>query len=137
MSPTDNLGLARILEKPPKGAPAEAAFRGSCGRAYYYAFATVRDILLAAKFSVPQNGTGHGVVIQLLKKSRDKGVQTAGGLLDQLRVTRNSADYEVGSIKVKGTPFIAYRAQVAIGQAVSVVSAVSEARRADPKIGIT
>lgn len=104
MNPADNFELAKILQKPPKGAPPEAAFRGSCGRAYYYAFASVREVLLAAKFNVPKNGTGHGVIISLLKKSQEKDIQAAGGLLDQLRVTRNSADYDVGSIKAGSRP---------------------------------
>jgi hypothetical protein len=136
VNPADNLELAKILEKPPKGAPPEAAFRGSCGRAYYCAFASVREVLLAAKFSVPKDGTGHGIIIELLKRSQDGDIRAAGGLLDQLRVTRNSADYEVGSIKPKGMPFEAYRAQVAIAQAASVLSAVYKSQTADPKMGI-
>lgn len=136
MNPADNLALAQFLEKPPKSAPPEAAIRGSCGRSYYYAFAAVRDVLLAAKFSVPRDGTGHSVVITLLKNSADADIRAAGGVLDQLRTTRNSADYDVGSIAPKGIPFSKYRAQVSIAQAGSVVSAVEEARKASPRLGI-
>ncbi len=56
--------------------------------------------------------------------------------VDHLRTTRNSADYEVGSIKVKGMPFVAFRAQLAISQAESIITAIEKARLSSPRIGI-
>ena len=136
MDPKDNFTLAQFLEKRPKGAPPEAAIRGACGRAYYCAFASVRECLLKAKFVVPKDAQAHSLIIRLLKSSTDTSVQGAGGVLDQLRVTRNSADYDVGSIKPAGTPFIPYRAQVAIAQASTVIAAVNGATKNDPRLGI-
>jgi hypothetical protein len=136
VNPADNLELAKFLEKQPKKAPPEASLRGACGRAYYCAFATARDHLAAQKFAVPSDGQGHSKVIELLKSSTDAGIQTAGSLLLQLRTTRNSADYDVGSIKPRGNPFTAYRAQVAIGQAASIISAIDELGKTAPRLGI-
>lgn len=135
MDPLDNITLAKVLESIPKGAPPEASLRCACGRAYYSALALSRDALLD-HFSIPRDASGHGTVIQLLKKSSNPDVKAAGGVLDQLRITRNSADYEVGKIKLRGKAFVPYRVQVAVASASVVISAVRKARKADPKMGI-
>src|SRR6187455_502580 len=124
MNPDENNVLATFLCKPPKGPTDEASYRAACGRAYYWAFATVRDILLRASINVPKDGTGHQVVISSLKDSTDDDIKAAASLLDNLRTTRNSADYEVGLVPLKGTPFVKTRAQVAVVQATSIVDAV-------------
>lgn len=137
MNPTDNLELAKHLKTPPLAPLLEACFRAACGRAYYAAHAFARDVLKSAPLSVPADGKAHGQVISLLKGSRDADVKAVGALLDSLRVTRNSADYEVGAVKVRGRPFDQQRAIIAIMQADQVISTIQRISRTDRTLKIS
>src|SRR2546427_3468235 len=98
MNPHENLALAKFLGSNPKSAPVEASLRGACGRAYYAAFAVVRDILEAAAFLITGGPISvHKRVLILLNQSSDPDVLAAAGLLDQLRDLRGKADYDVGN----------------------------------------
>lgn len=136
MDPVDNLTLAHFLSTPPAGPPPEASIRCACGRAYYGAHAVVRDALSDAKFRLPASGEAHGQVINLLKASSDLQVRAVGNLLDQLRATRKSADYQVGSIPVTGTAFERRRAAIALAQARSIVEEVERARKVNKRLSI-
>lgn len=136
MNPADNVELAKFLARPPPQPPEEASFRAACGRAYYAAHAVARDVLHRARFRLPKSGEAHGEVVSLLKSSRISDVQAAGGLLDQLRATRKSADYHVGDVPVAGSSFEKRRADVALMQATSIIATVSKYAQADRSLGI-
>jgi len=121
---------------PPAGQPQEACYRAACGRAYYAAFVISRDALLGGGFRIPRSGEAHGEVIKLMKSSSNADVRAAGSSLDQLRVTRQSADYEIGRIPVSGMPFTQLRAVAAIGLADEIIAAVGKARTADRRLYI-
>src|SRR4051812_44162291 len=112
------------MAQPPRGAHEEASFRSACGRAYYAAFTVARDALLQAKFAMSGTGDDHRRVITLLKGSTSDDVRTAASQLDSLRTTRNSSDYEVGLVLVKGKAFEKTRAQMAVLQASSIIGAI-------------
>jgi uncharacterized protein (UPF0332 family) len=130
------LALAKHLDGCPKPVPVETSIRGACGRAYYAAFGVARDVLLAVPFTMSQSGDDHRRIVQLMKNSTDVEVATAGSLLDSLRTTRNSADYEVGRVPVRGTPFTSKRSQVALLQAHGIIAALEGAARNDNRLSI-
>lgn len=136
MNPTYNLDLAKFLGEPPTGPQPEASVRGSCGRAYYAAFGVVRDALMAARIKLRHNDDDHRLIISILKQSADGDVAAAAGLLDQLRDTRNSADYEVGRVPVKGTPFTTKRSQTSVLLATSVIEEIERAVKRDKRLSI-
>lgn len=136
MDPERNLELAKFLAGPPRGAPDEASYRGACGRAYYAAFSTVRDLLLAARLNVASDGSAHGSMVRLLKESSDVQVKAAGGSLDALRKERNHADYDVGSRSHAGGRFEVNRSRLAIASAQIIIETVRQAARTDPRLGI-
>src|ERR1044072_1588202 len=127
MNPENNLQLARVLVQVPRGAPEEASFRSACGRAYYAAFGTVRDLLLSARLHISADGSAHGAVIRLLKKSADPDVWAAGVSLELLRQVRNSADYDVGLRSSFGGRFDRRRAQLAVASARTIADTIRKA----------
>lgn len=135
MRATDNVDLAKFIHAPPRGAPVEASMRCACGRAYYAAHVIARD-LLRAKFAVSRDGRAHREVIDLLKRSKNLDVRQAGLSLDRLKDTRNSADYDVGSITVRGLPFDKNRAAFAILQAQTIISMLESTAKTDRRLGI-
>lgn len=137
MNPADNLELARFLKRPPAQEFGEACMRGSCGRAYYAAHVVARDLLSNVPVRIPSDGSVHGAVISALKTSRDVDVKAAAGLLDNLRATRKSADYDVGLAKPRGKPFDQQRAIIAIVQAESVISTLERVAQTDRTLMIT
>lgn len=136
MNPEENVDLARFLAAAPKGSPPEASYRGACGRAYYSAFAVARDLLLLAKFQIATDGSAHSTIVRLLKESSSPSVKAAGGSLDQLRKTRNQADYDVGQRASPGIRFDANRAQLAVAYAKIIIESLKSARSTDIRIGI-
>ena len=136
MNPSDNLELAKFLHKRPKGPPEEATIRGACGRAYYAAFGAARDVLMAVPFRFAGTDEDHRRVVTLLKLSANQDVATAGSLLDQLRSTRNSADYDVGSVPVRGAPFEPRRSQMALVLAAGVIDGVERVQKVDRRLYI-
>lgn len=139
MDPADNLDLARFLSARPKGAPEEASIRGSCGRAYYAAFGVARDALLAAKlFKSTGASADHAAIISLLKKSANPGIQISGGLLDQLRNTRNSSDYDVGLVPLRAgqVPFVPLVSQMAVVLGQQITDEIENLKPTKPKLEI-
>lgn len=136
MNPADNLSLAQFLSKPPKGPPEEAALRGACGRAYYAAFATARDALIAVNFTFTNTGQDHKRVVDVLKASTDPDVATAASVLDQLRKTRNSSDYDVGLVPVRRGGFDSKRTGVTVALALGVIQDIKRVSSADPRLKI-
>lgn len=136
MNPADNLELAKVLHTLPKKAPEEAAIRGACGRAYYAAFGVARDVLMAARFQFDGGDGDHRRVIDLLKASTDVDLAGTAMLLDQLRTTRNSADYDVGRVPVRGVPFSKDRSNKAILYGHQVIADVQRVAQTDPRLFI-
>ena len=136
MNPRDNVDLSKALSARVKGLPEEAGLRCSCGRAYYGAFGYARDALMSAKLKMFGDGQDHKRVSSLLKQSTDPGVKTAGGLLDQLRKTRNSADYDVGAVPLRAGPFNPVRAGTAVVLATTVVGEIDRILKTDKRLAI-
>jgi hypothetical protein len=136
VDPHENIHLARFLREPPRNAPSEASFRCACGRAYYAAHAIVRDLLTAARFQLPRSGDAHGHVVNLLKGSDNADIQALGSLLDQLRATRKSADYQVGAVRLSGSPFDRRRTDVAVLQAETIIEEALEAAKSNKRLFI-
>jgi uncharacterized protein (UPF0332 family) len=137
MDPRENIGLARHLLTAPKGPLPEASYRAACGRAYYCAFVVARDLLLASKFSVPRSGGAHKVVVDHLKSSSTNSVKVLGGLLDDLRLTRNSADYEVGKLARSTADFVPPKVQLKVLLADQLVADLQAEAGKDPRLGIS
>ena len=136
MDPRDNVLLAQVLHQRPKGAPLEASVRAACGRAYYAAFVVVRDALQDAKFVFDYSDKDHQRAITLLKVSGDTDVAAAAMLLDQLRATRNRADYRVGKSPNKGSPFDEKVSQKYILFASQVITSIEGAQKKDRRLFI-
>lgn len=75
----------------------EASFRSCISRAYYGAFCTARNFCLNKKYvshsdsKVPDI---HRKIIEILKNSYVLEEYSLGNILHELRVERNSADYD-------------------------------------------
>jgi uncharacterized protein (UPF0332 family) len=136
VQPTEFVALALHLAKPPKGVPAEASCRSSCSRSYYAAFLHARDALIAARFSVPRDGTGHREVIRYLKQSSDSDVRTAASLLENLRDTRNRADYDISSAVPIRNSFESRRANLSALHAQAVIDSIDSKASSDLRLGI-
>jgi uncharacterized protein (UPF0332 family) len=136
MQPAQNVDLAKHLALPPAAVPQEAAFRGACGRAYYAAFITARDEMIRLRKITNPRADVHSAVIQLLKSSKTVVVQGLGIALEQLKVTRHSADYELGALPIRGQPFDARRASVAIARAEEFLAIFEKERASDPSLGL-
>lgn len=136
MNPESNIALASVLVRPLRGAPEEASFRAACGRAYYAAFAVARDLLVSARFHLEGDGSVHGEVIRLLRKSASREVKKAAATLDLLRVTRNSADYDVGLKSPGPVEFNRHQSQLIVVAADTFVHTVKKASASDPRLGI-
>lgn len=134
MDPRDNLKLAKSLRKKPNGAVEEAVRRCACGRAYYSAFGVVRDFLEAAKFSIPERGA-HQRALILLQRSSDRDVMVAAGLFEQLRTTREQADYDVGR-RAKRT-FVTPDSERAILLSTQVISTIEQTAARNPSLFIS
>lgn len=134
MDPKLYLEQAKFLSSLPKGQDTECCIRGSCGRAYYAAFGVAREIL-AKKFQISYNSTDHGRVVSLLKQSTDVDVQTAGSLIEQLHVTRKSADYDVGN-RTPATPFVRLTSQLAVVQADSIITTTRAKQATNARLDI-
>jgi uncharacterized protein (UPF0332 family) len=93
MEPRDFLTLAEklVLDKH----AAAAHFRSASGRAYYAAFHQVSKVLGDLGFPPAESAKGHFQAVQLLQRSGDEELETAGGLLGDLYTLRRRADYEL------------------------------------------
>jgi uncharacterized protein (UPF0332 family) len=114
----------------------EACYRSACGRAYYAAFGTARELLISGGFAFRGSDDDHARVVQLLKNSSDRTVQAAGSMLGQLRRTRNSSDYDTGAAAVRQGPFDLTKALTSLGLGEKVMNHVSSAFAKDPRLFI-
>jgi uncharacterized protein (UPF0332 family) len=114
----------------------EACHRSACGRAYYAAFGVAHAVLVAANFSMFNNGQDHGLVVSYLKRSKFGDVVVAAGLLDQLRETRNSSDYDTGQQPVRGRSFDLTYANDAVDWGENIIQDILSAQRRDARVGI-
>ena len=76
------------------GQDTEARLRCAISRAYFAAFGEVQNHLRKEGNFIPNTARGHQIVVRLLKESADKTCQKMGQLLEDLRTSRNLADYD-------------------------------------------
>ena len=136
MDPLLFLETSRFLADAPKGPPAEASYRTAFGRAYYAVFGYARNLLAQRGFTFSGGSDEHQQLIAYLKKSGLLQVQAAGLQLDDLREKRNSADYDVGSARVRRGPFDNWQAVLAVAQAQKILEAVDTAAKSDRRLKI-
>ena len=89
----------------------EASLRSSVSRAYYGVFHEARE-LIVDEVGVVFGKTTTSVHTQLprcLMQSQDRFLVAAGRALDDLRDTRNEADYDASSKNFKSTKFIEFQ----------------------------
>lgn len=136
MNPHDNVELAIHLSKPPKQVPKEACFRGACGRAYYAAHIVIRDVLNSAGVKIPTKPSRHEGIIQLLKKSTNKDVNSAGFVLDSLRWRRIEADYKLGRQQPSGGGFDHREANKAAAVASNLIESIEKIQKNNQRLFI-
>lgn len=76
----------------------EAARRSAVSRSYYALFHQVRSIVVSAGIRVEKDATAHMKLVRYLKETGKDGiydVKFVGEKLEDLRVTRNAADYDL------------------------------------------
>jgi len=79
---------------PEGGGGGEAVWRTSICRAYYGAFHMAMQLLTDIGIRTPKNNV-HDFVRKALQHSGDKDLEKAGGMLAELRDSRNDADYDL------------------------------------------
>jgi len=135
VDPQDNVTLGKVLRAVPAGAPEQASLRGACGRAYYAAFITARDLLEAASFQIdiPYHSE-HSRTTTLLQDSIDKSVCEAGSKLKSLRKVRNRADYDVGGHTKE--EFGQMAVQMSLAHASDIIATLKKSAQSDGRLGI-
>ncbi len=73
----------------------EGHWRSAVSRAYYATFHASRDLLVQCRFTVPETERAHAYLRMRLMNSGHPDVVQAGKRLDDLRKTRNRADYDL------------------------------------------
>jgi uncharacterized protein (UPF0332 family) len=91
MNPRDNLDLADELCDGIR----EVDWRAATSRAYYAAFHVARVFLRQLGFEVPRGDQAHAYLWLRLSNSGHPDTSTAGADLNELRKTRNWADYDL------------------------------------------
>jgi uncharacterized protein (UPF0332 family) len=99
MNPRDLLDVADELATGPN----EAAWRSAISRAYYAAFHVARQLLEQCGFSPPRADQADAYLWLRLHNSGHADVTDAGGELNDLRQTRNWADYDLDQVLDQGT----------------------------------
>src|SRR4051794_821648 len=112
MSPRDFLDQADELANGMR----EVDWRTAASRAYYAAFHTARLLLEAAGFVVPRSDQAHQYLYLRLYNSGHPDVEQAGNDLDDLRVIRNKADYDLH------VPFLNGPARLAVTTSLNVIN---------------
>jgi len=95
VTPSDVHGVARSLWQhgtAPKFA--ESCVRTVAGRAYYSAYLSTREAARAA-YNDPSFDIGHQPLARFMIGSGSPSLKVAGLLLDELRVARELADYDM------------------------------------------
>jgi uncharacterized protein (UPF0332 family) len=73
----------------------EAEWRTAISRAYYATFHAARDVLTACGFAVPLSERAHTYLEYRLVNCGDNQLSQTGRQLNNLRVIRNKADYDI------------------------------------------
>jgi uncharacterized protein (UPF0332 family) len=74
----------------------EVDVRNAVSRAYYAAFLSTRERLIARRRFTPSgHDSVHRELIQSLRSDTDAAMVQIGDLLDTMRVSRNRADYDL------------------------------------------
>ena len=95
-----------------------------------------RELLTTAGFTFSGDGREHQQVIDLMKRSSLPDVKAAAQQLQQLRTTRQSADYDVGSRPLRGKPFDDTRATHALLLGHSIVTTLQRIAKQDRRLGL-
>jgi uncharacterized protein (UPF0332 family) len=83
----------------------EGDWRSAVSRAYFAAFHTARDLLIQCGFQVPQADRAHAYLWRRLSNSQHPDVVNAGLDFQDLRRTRNWADYDLGRFFAQSIAF--------------------------------
>ncbi len=103
----DPAAFARVAAQitTPKTKPGEEHIRTACGRAYYAAFLTARERLIAKGHPLPSDGTVHGKVLTILTGAEDRDVRALGHELQNFKGFRHDADYVLAGPYRSGVRF--------------------------------
>ena len=91
-TPSDILEEARLLLA---DSATEVRRRTVCARAYYAAFHACWRLSSSLGFQSRRSRGVHGHVIQFLAGRQERSYRNFGRLLNDLRIRRNNADYEL------------------------------------------
>jgi hypothetical protein len=108
----------------------EAVWRTAICRAYYGSFHLAQDFLRSMSVQLPKSGDGkaHWFVEHALKQSGHGGVIKAGGLLGDLRDSRNDADYDL-AVSSHGAQSLAIDCHETATRIVSLINTCGAADR--------
>ncbi len=90
----DPQGFIALAQQLAAGNPSEAALRTAVERAYYGAFLALRDVMVV-KGWVPEHRTIRDPLDLVTTLRSRPGYRFLSDLLDELRMLRNRADYEL------------------------------------------
>src|SRR5688572_16911912 len=96
MNGIDFLPVAAKLSSDP--ASNEAEWRTSAGRSYYALFNHVLETLESIRPLFAQDPSDHTRAVKYLKSMSVRDLKSVGQDLSDLRIVRNQADYEMGSV---------------------------------------
>jgi hypothetical protein len=93
----------------------EAERRTSIGRSYYTLFNILRQSLSSRGVTFSFRATDHGVLVDYLTRCSNQEAARIGGILNNLRVQRNDADYDMNlTIDINQSQLAYQKAQGAV-----------------------
>jgi uncharacterized protein (UPF0332 family) len=100
MDPRDfhQVAIDIVVRRPPTG---PAAYRSAISRAYYAAMNVAANVLSGIGHSPGKMDGKHKRIVIYLQQSGDPQLMNAGGIIDDLRRKRNTADYDMGSSSIE------------------------------------
>jgi hypothetical protein len=87
----------------------EAERRTSIGRSYYTLFNILRQSLSSRGVPFHSSGADHGHLVDYLTRCRHREAARIGGILKDLRIQRNQADYDMNITINTSQSQLAYR----------------------------
>lgn len=105
MNPGDFLGVADRL----RAFQSEAELRTSVGRSYYGLYNILLESLSSRGVTFKKDGVDHWRLTNYLQRCRNQDAARIGTALQDLRVQRNDADYEMNAVIDKNQAELAYR----------------------------
>jgi uncharacterized protein (UPF0332 family) len=112
MRGTDFLDLAISLQN----SDSEAGRRSAVSRAYYAVFHVARELFVDAGIGLPHTAEAHRKIQFCLMECGEDDARQAGGDLENLRVHRNAADYDLSQRRFRDN--ITVQSLVALAQRV-------------------